>query len=304
MKIVIIGDFRFPFGSASAARVRTIAKGLTENGAEVRVVTVARIFRKVDPKKFGKSVLIWNDITYESTNCFEPGEKPTFWAGLSNYLSKNVDAWLKLKKYIKDGCCDVVIVYGRSFLTNLFLFIISKVYCKPMFIYLCEWFTIDHFKRGWLSPFYWSEWANRVVVANFCQGIICISTYIARKFFLSKVPCFVLPSIYDFSTQSITASDEGKKLNSEDVFTVVYVGKLKKDDGFDQLREAVKNVYQEGCPVVLKIMGVDDVSDRGATEKEICQKGILHISSKVAHTFCLPKFRRTYSVGNCESQLP
>lgn len=272
MKIVIIGAFRFPFGSPSAARVRTLAKGLTENGAEVRIVTVASVLRKGDPEKSGKSVLNWNDITYECTNCFDPGEKPTFRAWLSNYFSKNVRAWLKLKKYIKKDCCDVVIVYGRNFLTNFVSLMITKCYCKPVFLDLCEWLTIDHFKGGWRSPFYWSGWANRVIVATFCRGLICISTYIARKFSFSKIPCFVLPSIYDFSTQPTEPSDLDKQRNSEDVFTVIYAGQLKKVDGFEQLREAIKNVYREGCPVVLKMLGVDELSAMGAMEKEICQK--------------------------------
>jgi hypothetical protein len=47
-KILIIGWFKFPFGSAAASRITTLAQGLNETGFEVFVVTTARIPLRVN----------------------------------------------------------------------------------------------------------------------------------------------------------------------------------------------------------------------------------------------------------------
>ena len=109
LRILIIGWFKFPFGSASASRVRTLAKGLLENGADVRVITKSRIsFRPEDLDYTGSTT--WKGIHYECVNQYEqPGRRWSFWERLSNHVGAIAKSWKRTKEIIKKGDCNVIL---------------------------------------------------------------------------------------------------------------------------------------------------------------------------------------------------
>ena len=129
MNVVIVGDFWFPFGTASAARVRNLALGLRECGARVHVISLAPF-----PRTSGSSDRTGTASTRASPTSAPPppwrpptagGTRttpcracatgcPTRSAGSPASTGPPRFAWQRLRQRITRGECDLVVAYERS----------------------------------------------------------------------------------------------------------------------------------------------------------------------------------------------
>lgn len=269
LKILIVGWFKFPFGSASSSRVRTLAKGLVENGADVHIITTCRIpWREQDQDSSG--ALMWQGISYECVNRYEQyGRKLSLWDRFSNYFRAIAKSWRRTKKLIEKGNCNTLFIYGRSALENLPLMKIARRDGVAVFFDIVEWQPPSAFRYGHVDPLFYNDWVGRRLAPLGCNGVIAISNYIAEKYARHHVPCLVVPSVYNFCNTTIPVSP---RKNEDGQFVALYAGTCKAGDGFDRLCDAIKIASSRGCPIHLDVVGTDGLSGPAAQQRQICEQ--------------------------------
>ena len=268
-KLLIIGWFKFPFGSAGASRIRTLAKGLGESGFQVHIMTTARIpLRQEDCLN---NELFWENIKYETQNTYEDNEKKkSFLQRIWNYLRAIVKSWLRVYKLIQNREVDSIIIYGSSLISYLPVVILTRIYGVQLFYDIVEWFPPEKFKGGLINPLFYDDWLGRHLAILGSQGVIAITDYISEKYTDHDIRSFILPSIFDYSlNQHIKLSDIEIK---DKQFVVLYAGTCKIGDGFDELLDAVKIALSKGCPVRLDVIGTDGLSGLAAKQRKICEQ--------------------------------
>ncbi|MDB9444797.1 glycosyltransferase [Anabaena sp. CS-542/02] len=269
-KILIIGWFKFPFGSAAASRIRTLAKGLNENGFEVLVVTTARIpLRNEDCTNTGE--LSWQNIKYETENCYEnDGRKLSLIQRIWNYLQAIYKSWVRVYELIHTAEADSIIIYGRSVISYLPVVMLARFYGVPLFYDMVEWFPPSRFKSWLINPMFYDDWLGRHLPLLGSQGVIAITHYISEKYIRHQIPCLILPSIFDYSlSQQLKPPDTEIK---DKQFVVLYAGTCKFGDGFENLLDAVKIAFSKGCPIRLDVLGTDGLSGPAAKQRQICEQ--------------------------------
>ncbi len=272
-KLVIVGWFKFPFGSAAASRIRTLAQGLSQNGFEVLVLTTARIsLRNEDVTYTGESY--WRDIQYQTENCYERNDiKSSRVQRLVSFFKATCKSWISLYNLSHSSEIDGIIIYGRSFISYLPIIIFAKIHRIPIFYDVVEWFPMSRFKYGILNPFFYDDWLGRHLPLLSSQGVLTITTYIANKYTHYKIPCLILPSIFDYSlSQHLEVIGE---ISKNDIFTVLYAGTCKPGDGFENLLNAIKLASYHGCPIRLDVLGTEGLSGLAKKHRQACEKDVL-----------------------------
>lgn len=270
--VLIIGWIKFPFGSASGSRIRTLAKGLVENGASVRVITTSRIpFRPEDSLPKGQKE--WQQIKYESTNLYEiPSKKWTLRERVFNHLTSVYRSWKRTRQLLRKKEYNVVYIYGRSFFQYTPVAIIARLAGIPVFFEICEWFPARKYKGGFLNPFFMDDYLGRQLPSFLGSGVIAITSFIQRKYQKWGVQCLLLPSVFDFSLFKENNEPLVKVQQPDEYFTLVYAGSCKADDGVEALFNALKHVLTEGYQVRLFIVGTEGKKGQAGILRQKAEK--------------------------------
>jgi glycosyltransferase involved in cell wall biosynthesis len=261
LRVAIIGNFEFPVGTASATRVRNLALGLKDAGAEVRIITQAA------PIALENVVVdlagTWEGIPYINTY----RKKPNSW--IARFWGRGRSTLLMLKQLRTSfqGNTDVVLIYGRAFSINLSALLMAKFHRKRVALEVCEWFVFEPMiiKR---SGFFLSlgDWLSRVLIGHFSDGVIAITHHIAGKYQRMGQRTLIVPSL--LGPLRDTASVQS---NKNEHFKILYAGQCKEEDGFDMLCDAIRELRQMGCPAFLEIVGTDGKSGLPAVKRKECE---------------------------------
>lgn len=250
MSIIIIGDsFTFPEGNAATNRVHTYAKGFTEQGIAVHVISFGSIYNSA-----GDGAI--NGINYYHP--FKQTEK-------SRYLL--VRQWFKLLKYYRTiklvrriNKADKIIAFNcwtQRFRTQLITFFLAKmVHAKnthersehPLRNYQS---SSLHKMRGEIKSY---------IGTTLCDGILCISQYLIDFYSTRGVNTkrmLLVPSTVD--TERFTLSYEP---NFEFEY-ILYCGSLTiRKDGVDILVQSFAEIADKYPAIKLVLIG------KGDTQKE------------------------------------
>ncbi|MCC5656499.1 glycosyltransferase [Nostoc sp. XA010] len=279
-KVVIIGWFKFPFGSAAASRLRTLSQGLLESSFKVHVITTARIpLRHEDLTNTGE--LFWQGIQYESQNQHYdyPDTKKSLFQLVRKYLRDLraiFNSWIRVYNLIRHGKIDSILIYGRSAISYFPVVILARIYGVSLFYDMVEWFPPTTFQGGLINPLFYDDLLGRYLPFLGCQGVIAISTYISEKYTHAHIPCFILPSIFDYSLSLNIKFPEIEITDKH--FVVLYAGTCKVGDGFERLLDAVKIAFSQGCPIRLDVLGTDGLSGHAAKQRQICEQDEILVS--------------------------
>ena len=270
-KIVILAWATFPFGSASASRLRTFSKGLLENGVSVRLITTSRIlYRDVDYKE--DSGLAWHGIHYECTNGYHvPGKKYSLLSRTFKLARAIYRSWARLYRLIAQGECTAVYIYGRSILSYGPAALIARCTGVPVLYDICEWFPADKFRWGWLNPTFIDDYCGRQLPRFLGNGVVAITSHIKEKYDEMLVPCILIPSLCDSNHQQPQGVARRRR-SVDEIFTMVYAGTCKPGDGFENLLSAVKKVVADGHLVRLHVVGTDGLSGLAASHRSTSEE--------------------------------
>ena len=250
LRILIVGYFPFPTGSAASSRIRTLAKGLMRCGAECRILSTCRLDDRTS------SVRNWQGIDYGSVNYSNSKAGLIFRAvGLICAL---IRLPFKVCGIFKEEKFDLVYIYSRSSLEAVSLIGAARKHGVAIFTDQVEWFSSEAFKWGRLSLRYYDECLGRALLIKYSDGGAAITRFIQRKYERVNTESILLPSVMDFSDSisSITVN----RSNALEEFVVLYAGTCKIGDGFSDVLGALEHVIEAGCPVQLKIIGTDGLS--------------------------------------------
>jgi glycosyltransferase involved in cell wall biosynthesis len=256
LKILIVGWLKYPFGSASASRIRTLAKGLIENGASVHVLTTSRILlREEDINNSGHNS--FEKTSYETTNIVDiPGRNLSKPERLFYYVKAFIKSWKRTRQIIKSKGCNVIYIYGRSLWGYLPIVVVARLAGIPVFYDICEWFPATKYNGLFLNLRFIDDFLGRQLPRLSAKGVVAITSFIKEKYDRYRVPCILIPSVYDFNkTFNPRSSKNIKYVSSE--FLAMYAGSCKVGDGVDILLKAVQCARDKGCPVHLHIIGTD-----------------------------------------------
>jgi glycosyltransferase involved in cell wall biosynthesis len=257
MSIIIFCEYSsFPEGNAATNRIHTYAKGFTEIGISVHVISFANKYMSI-------SNGVINGIHF-----YHPfGQEKR-----SNYFI--IRRWQKFLKYFKTIRLakeihkkDKIIVFncwtGRLF-TQLYLFVLSKSLKSKMILERNE-----HPLRNYQGSFFRKKQGeiNAFIEAILCDGIYCISQYLVdfyKKRNISEKKLFLVPGTVDIERFQIF-------INPPLPFQyVLYCGSLTiQKDGVNILVESFNRIAEKYPEINLVLIGKGDTPKEEIIIKEL-----------------------------------
>lgn len=275
MNVVIVGGFWFPKGCASAARIRNLALGLGECGAQVHVIAMAPQPR---PRN-AEGTLEPGGVTYEYAAPLEAAvdgwrdpertvpklragmfDKGRWFAGL---YGATTYARRSLQRRIDEGRCDLALVYDRSALRMTPLVKLCRARRVPALLDVVE--ISEHLSAGRLNPIYWDFQAGARRTARLFDGLTVITSgleAVYRKWGCART--LVVPAIEAWPpAEMVHFTDHAG-------FRLTYVGALQPRDAPGLLLEAMRLLVQQGVPVTLDVVGQYEGTRQGRAIREAC----------------------------------
>lgn len=304
MNVVLVGNFWFPAGTASAARIRNLAVGLTEAGAAVHVVSMAPQPRLngaagnplAKPREAGSprpsgttsngsAALLdgypaCEGVSYEWAAPFQArvagwrdaGKTiPRLRQGPADTLrwfaglySATPAAHRTLKRRIDAGACDLVIAYDRSAVRMTPLARLCRARGVRSILDVTE--ISEHLSGGRINPIYWDSVAGTRLAARHFDGISVISAGLQDMFrAMGCAHTLVVPAIEAWGDHLVAPSPTGN-----DVFRLTYVGALHGRDAPEHLVETVRLLAHRGVALTLDMIGHYEGTERGRTFAALC----------------------------------
>jgi glycosyltransferase involved in cell wall biosynthesis len=277
VNVVIVGTFWFPFGTASAARVRNLALGLRECGARVHMISLAPFPRAnglIGSNGHGE----YQGVSYE---CASPTVAPIDgWRDedrtlprLRNGLIDKVRwfaglygatpfAWQRLRRRITRGECDLVVAYERSALRATPLVRLCRARGVTSVLDVTE---ISEHLGSRLSPLYWDSRVGTRSTPRLFDGLTVISGGLEARYRAEGyAQVLVIPAIEAWPAVEPPPPTRHRR------FHLTYVGALQPRDAPELLLESVRLLAERGCPVVLDVVGHYEGTARGAQLARRC----------------------------------
>jgi glycosyltransferase involved in cell wall biosynthesis len=276
MNVVIVGNFWFPYGTASAARIRNLALGLRECGARVHVITMTPY-----PRLNGgdSRAGLHEGISYECVSPFMAAvdgwrDEQCSIPRLRNRLSDKVRwfagmyagapfALRQLRRRIEAGQCDLVIAYDRSALRMTPLARLCRAYNVPAVLDVVE--LSEHLKARRLNAVYWDSVVGTRRTPRLFAGLTVISAGLEEMY--RRKGCsrtLIVPALEQWSPAP------PKDPTGNPTFRLTYVGALQSRDAPDLLIEAVRRLVHEGWPISLDLIGHYEGTPRGREFARLC----------------------------------
>jgi len=258
LRVLFVGRFGFPFGSASAARIRYLALGLCELGAHVEVASQLPIIYRPEDRQ--------SDGTY----CYA-GIRYRSYAGMLNLkadrlanarqiLSGTWRMWHELGQVLQQQPIDVVVGYSWDALGLEPIVQVSKRKGIPVVVDVVEWPDSFYFKGGGFHPLFWSkEWALRRTNLR-ASALVAISSYLLNYYTQRGMKVIRVPAI----THVPSSLPPRISKPADSPFALMYVGSPTPKDGVLDMLEAVRLLLNRNRSVTLTVVG-----DRGRGVNEL-----------------------------------
>jgi glycosyltransferase involved in cell wall biosynthesis len=268
MNVVIVGNFWFPRGTASAARVRNLASGLRDCGARVHVMTLCPHPPLEGDARGGQH----EGISYE---CVAP-------------LTAAVDGWRdegrtvpRLRRRLRDRLrwfgglyaatpiargrlrqrmdrreCDLVVAYDRSALRMAPLARLCRAHGVTSVLDVVE--VSEQQRGGRLSPLYWDSRAGTRMAPRLFDGLTVISAGLEAAYrAMGCARTLVVPALEDWPKSPPPVPTRNER------FRLAYVGALQPRDAPELLLEAMRILAAQARGVALDVMGHYEGTERG-----------------------------------------
>lgn len=240
-KIIYIGNFSFPYGNASGARVIGNGYLLRDMGFEVSFIGLNK---HINPnEQLQNTKLVFDNFTYYN---FKPS------SGIHGWLNYN-KIYLELEKHLEIEKPDIIILYG-SLTLSLINEKIRKWCNKNKIKIYADCVDMIPVKTGGLAYKLvksFDEYFQKRIVNSRTDGVISISSYISKFYKERDCRTVIIPPLVNsdrFSESSNVSFDN-------DVINLVYVGNPFPTDG----RKVLKSAFKDRLDLILEMLGrLDD----------------------------------------------
>lgn len=259
--ILIIGNFRFPSGSASAERIRAYANSFSKQGMSVKIIAlVPNFIAKNEWLKYS------NEITYKYLNISSSKSiKNRLGKLILLHFFQSCNIGKEIKLFHKTCPKGLVFIYERR--ASILIPLLTRIVkCKLDFIIeSVEWFHYTHFTFGWFNPHWWDEYFGRLFCVLYKPKILCISKYIQDKYNKLGLNTILVPAIVDANTYP---KIEWNGLKTKRSCRCVYIGQFKSNDGYDFAVNGIIQLINEGYNCYLDLIGDYKKSKKAIKIKE------------------------------------
>lgn len=276
MKILIVGDFLFPFGSASASRMRLYSRGLTEAGATVRVISQNELYDRPDDVG-GDGQRRYYGVSYESVLGYSGRhkEKRTLRRKLlwfRNYVLAAGKVARRAAELVESESFDVIVQYSRSYLSISPLLKICKAKHIALIHDIVEWPNRHFFRGGILHPLYADTKLAMYLSLAQSDGIVGISEFLTNFYADRGIPAICIPAMVEIPADR-PEPREARSKNGE--FNITYLGSLGLRDGPFEMTAAIRNVLEKGLAAKFTIVGSSGVTGTALKVRQMCEKDAL-----------------------------
>jgi glycosyltransferase involved in cell wall biosynthesis len=277
MNVLIAGNFPYPSGAASSARIYNISKGFEANNCKVWIIPYKK-FEYPNDNLGGKD---FGNVFYIENNS-DPSQ---------NLLTKSI-SWFQynslltnyIHEFILSHKIDLIYFYGESyFLINSILNKIKELRIIKVLDIVEDRFKMVNIKNIILDILLGSNYLPRRM-----DLLCCISFGLFEKYKLYKRK-LILSGIEDFSRDL-----DLDYTISKDIVNIIYLGALTERDNPDFLLFFLKKMKSNGIPVKLHLIGkyfkeINSNKRALAIETEFPRMVILHgeLNNSQLISFCM-----------------
>lgn len=262
MAIVIFGDlFTFPDGNAATNRVYTYAKGFIENGVNAHVLCFGNDYIE-NGEGIIDGVHFYHPLNQKKRNRY-------FIIRRWHKLKKFYNAFLILRKINKEDKVSGIICYTMLLQTQALGFLLAKIFNTKIVLEVSEHPLKDY--QG--SAFKKIQGKLRIPLeTRLCDGIICISQYIADFYSergVSQKKLFLVPSTVDAERFQIP---ESPMFGFE---YILYCGNLNlSKDGVDILIKSFAKIADKFPEINLVLLGSGNPDDETVLKNIVAELNI------------------------------
>lgn len=246
MNILIVGDFPFPTGAASSVRVRNMALGLQECGAQVRVLSLSPVIVNEN----AKASSTYQGIEYQLLAQITPGASKIIKV-LARYRAVFAAKQLIKQAFLK-GLCDALIVYDRGI--SRIPALMLGLPTSPDLIKILD--VVEYYSSSELFgslPEYWEYQLGEGRIQRLFDGFTVITTtlnqlYKQRGF--ENVLTF--PHVEQWGNLTIPAPINK---DTQRPFQLTYVGAMLVRDNPESLHRIMQHLFEQGVDIHLNIIG-------------------------------------------------
>ena len=305
MNILFVGDFSFPFGSASASRIRHFALGLRARGHGVRVLSQRRLEPRMEDMTPG-GVVEYRHIRYEG--CSRSGSikrRPIrhLLCRCQTLIQSMQDVPVmarRARELARAGDVDVIIQYTLSYAALRPFF----GFCRSLGIALVrdivEWPAPSYFPgEGFLHPRFldFQLGVRRAVLKS--DGVIGISDFVTSFYSRHGVPAVCVPAVIAVPEQPPLrpAPSPGDR-----DFVITYLGNLSPRNGPYEMLDGVRIALERGLPVRFVIVGSSGKAGEDRGIRQACERDPV-LRSKVEFRGYLPDDEVTRALVSSDALL-
>jgi glycosyltransferase involved in cell wall biosynthesis len=275
MNVVIVGNFWFPRGTASAARVRNLASGLRDCGARVHVMTIAPHPRVEGALDRGEHEGIsyeyvaplvaavdgWRDADRTVPRLRRSFRDRVLWFG-GLYAATPI-ARRRLRQRIERRECDLVVAYDRSLLRMAPLAQLCRARGVTSVLDVVE--VSEQLRGSRMTPLYWDARAGTKTAPRFFDGLTVISAGLEAAYRAAGCErTLVVPGIEEWGASAPPGP------TGNDRFRLAYVGALQPRDAPEALFESMRILAEQGRSVALDVIGHYEGTERGRRFAKLC----------------------------------
>ncbi len=261
MNIVIAGHFEYPTGSAAASRIRHFARGLTECGHRVHVISMT-LAQSGDSAEVSHDGWCMHDtVPYAHaggvrTAHLRRSAVRKACARLSSWRRALHEAKARIAGLDRTTGVDVLIGYSNMG----FGFHGLMPFCRrrqiPVVRDVVEWLGPESFHGGAKNPLYWNAQLSFRWTVPKSDGVIGISKFIVENFSKLGLPTLRVPAIIDPAAfEHLAPPPPG---DADRPFQLSYLGNMNHRDGPFLMIEAIRQLLAEGHDVLFNIIGNTD----------------------------------------------
>ncbi|MBK9212413.1 MAG: glycosyltransferase family 4 protein [Saprospiraceae bacterium] len=282
MNVLIAGNFPYPSGAASSARIYNISKGFEANNCKVWIIPYKK-FEYPNDNLGGKD---FGNVFYIENNS-DPSQ---------NLLTKSI-SWFQynslltnyIHEFILSHKIDLIYFYGESyFLINSILNKIKELRIIKVLHIVEDRFKMVNIKNIIFDPLILDILLGSNYLPRRMDLLCCISFGLFEKYKLYKRK-LILSGIEDFSRDL-----DLDYTISKDIVNIIYLGALTERDNPDFLLFFLKKMKSNGIPVKLHLIGkyfkeINSNKRALAIETEFPRMVILHgeLNNSQLISFCM-----------------